>query len=86
MNVSFNTDKLSLNEDMLLIQLDLKGIAVSGGSACSSGALKPSRVLLEIGRNEKLAMASLRISFGRKNKIQEIDYLIDVLKDLIKKK
>lgn len=83
-NVSFNTDKLLLAEDMLLIQFDLKGIAVSGGSACSSGALKPSRVLLEMGRDEKTAMASLRISFGRKNKISEIDYLIDVLKELVR--
>lgn len=83
-NISFNTDKLLLVEDMLLIQLDLKGIAVSGGSACSSGALKPSRVLLEMGRDEKTAMASLRISFGRKNKITEIDYLIEVLKEFVK--
>jgi cysteine desulfurase len=85
-NISFNTDKLLLAEDMLLIQLDLKGIAVSGGSACSSGSLKPSRVLLEIGKTEKTALASLRISFGRNNKISEIDYLIDVLKELIKEK
>lgn len=85
-NVSFDTDKLSLAEDMLLIQLDLRGIAVSGGSACSSGSLKPSRVLLEMGRNEKTAMATLRISFGRKNKISEIDYLVDVLKSLVKEK
>jgi cysteine desulfurase len=85
-NVSFDTDKLSLAGDMLLIQLDLRGIAVSGGSACSSGALKPSRVLLEMGRNEKTAIASLRISFGRKNKISEIDYLVEVLKELVKGK
>ncbi len=85
-NFSFDTDKLLLAEDMLLIQLDLKGIAVSGGSACSSGALKPSRVLLEMGRNEKTAMATLRVSFGRKNKISEIDYLVDVLKLLVKGK
>jgi cysteine desulfurase len=85
-NITFDTDKLLLAEDMLLIQLDLKGIAVSGGSACSSGSLKPSRVLLEMGRNEKTAMATLRISFGRKNKISEIDYFTDVLKELIKEK
>lgn len=85
-NVSFDTEKLSLSEDMLLIQLDLKGIAVSGGSACSSGSLKPSRVLLEIGKSEKEAMASMRISFGRKNNITEIDYFMEVLKELVKKK
>lgn len=85
-NFTFDTDKLLLAEDMLLIQLDLKGIAVSGGSACSSGALKPSRVLLEMGRSEKTAMATLRVSFGRKNRISEIDYLVDVLKLLVKEK
>jgi cysteine desulfurase len=85
-NVSFDTGNLSLVEDMLLLQLDLRGIAISGGSACSSGALKPSRVLLEMGRSEKTAMNSLRISFGRENKIQDIDYLLEVLKELIKEK
>lgn len=85
-NVSFNTKKLSFIEDMLLIKLDLKRIAVSGSSACSSGALKPSRVLLEMGRDKKTAMSSLRISFGRKNNIQEIDYLLWVLKEIIKEK
>jgi cysteine desulfurase len=85
-NISFDTDKLIAEGDMLLIQLDLKGIAESGGSACSSGAMKPSRVLLESGRDEKTAMASLRISFGRKNKIEEIDYFMEVLKELVRKK
>ena len=85
-NISFNTDKLNAAGDMLLIRLDLNGIAVSGGSACSSGSLKPSRVLLESGRDEKTAMASLRISFGRKNRIDETDYFMEVLKDLVRKK
>lgn len=83
-NISFDTRKLKLVEDMLLIQLDLKGIAVSGGSACSSGALKPSRILLEMGRDDKTAMASLRISFGRKNNLSEIDYLVDILKEVVR--
>lgn len=82
-NISFDTGKLNVNSEMLLIQLDLKGIAVSGGSACSSGSLKPSRVLLELGRDENTAMASLRISFGRKNKKEEIDYLMEALRGLI---
>ena len=85
-NISFDMNKLSLAEDMLLIQLDLKGVAVSGGSACSSGSLKPSRILLEMGRSEKTAMASLRISFGRKNNKSEIDYLTDVLKEIVRGK
>lgn len=85
-NISFDTDNLIAAGDMLLIRLDLKGIAVSGGSACSSGSLKPSRVLLESGRDERTAMASLRISFGRKNNTVEIDYFIEVLKDLVRRK
>jgi cysteine desulfurase len=84
-NISFDTEEIQVAGDMLLIQLDLKGIAVSGGSACSSGALKPSRVLLETGRSNETAMASLRISFGRKNNFKEIDYLIDVLKGIVRK-
>jgi cysteine desulfurase len=85
-NVSFDIDKLSTAGELLLIKLDLKGIALSGGSACSSGSLKPSRVLLESGRDDETAMASLRISFGRKNNLQEIDILMEALKELIKKK
>jgi len=83
-NISFDTDKASVAGDMLIIQLDLKGIAVSGGSACSSGSLKPSRILLEMGRSEKTALASLRISFGRNNNMDEIDYLIKVLKEIVR--
>jgi cysteine desulfurase len=85
-NFSFDTNKVSVVEDMFLIQLDMKGIETSGGSACSSGSLKPSRILLELGRDEKTAMASLRISFGRENKIEEIDYLISKLKEIVKMK
>jgi cysteine desulfurase len=85
-NFSFDTNKVSVVEDMFLIQLDMKGIETSGGSACSSGSLKPSRILLELGRDEKTAMTSLRISFGRENKIEEIDYLISKLKEIVKMK
>ena len=84
LNFSFDTKKIKIAEDMLLIQLDMKGIITSGGSACSSGSLKPSRILLELGRDAKTAMASLRISFGRKNTEEEIDILIDTLKGIIK--
>jgi len=82
-NISFDTYKASVAGDMLIIQLDLKGIAVSGGSACSSGSLKPSRILLEMGRSEKTALASLRISFGRNNNKDEIDYLVKALKEIV---
>ncbi|MEO8664967.1 MAG: cysteine desulfurase family protein [Ignavibacteria bacterium] len=82
-NISFDTDKLSFDEEMLIIRLDLAGIAVSGGSACTAGTHKPSYVLTELGRNRKTALGSLRISFGRENNTDEIDYLIDNLKKIV---
>lgn len=84
-NVSFNKEHLNFDEEMLLIQLDLKGIAVSGGSACTSGTHQPSHVLTELGRDRKSALGSLRISFGRKNNIEEIDYFIERLSELVTK-
>ncbi|TRZ66117.1 aminotransferase class V-fold PLP-dependent enzyme, partial [bacterium] len=82
-NFSFDRQKVSVNEDMLIIQLDIKGIAVSGGSACSSGSLNPSRVLTEMGIDSATALASIRASFGRQNTEIELDYFVSVLKELI---
>lgn len=67
---------------MMLFQLDMKGIAVSRGSACQSGSQKPSHVLAEFLPDEELKKPSLRVSFGHENTKEEIDYLIDVLKSI----
>jgi len=83
-NVSFIPDEFNFDPEMFLIMLDLKGIAVSSGSACTSGAIKPSRVLLEMGRDERTALSSLRISFGRDNTLDEVDYFISALKEIVK--
>ena len=85
-NISFDRNKLDFDEEMLLIQLDLKGIAVSGGSACTSGTHQPSHVLLDLGRDRLTALGSLRISFGRKNTTEETDIFMIALKDIIKEK
>jgi cysteine desulfurase len=61
----------------------MKGIAVSSGSACTSGAVQPSHVLKAIGYDDEAAKSSLRISFGRENKTEEIDYLIEALKEIV---
>ena len=66
------------NNDMLLFQLDLKGICVSGGSACSSGALKGSAVLNEIGAKG----ASIRFSFNKENTKEEVNRAIELLKEV----
>jgi cysteine desulfurase len=70
--------------ESMIIQLDLKGIAVSTGSACSSSKLEPSYVLLAIGLKHQQAHASLRISLGRWTKESDINYLLKVLPEIIK--
>ncbi len=85
-NISFDKSKINFDEEMLLIQLDLKGIAVSGGSACTSGTHQPSHVLLELGRDRSTALGSLRISFGRKNTLDETDLFLKGLKETVREK
>jgi cysteine desulfurase len=79
-NISFGNSKL--DSDTLLIKLDLKGIALSSGSACTSGSVQPSHVLKAIGYDDLLAKSSLRISFGRFNNENDVDYLVEALKDI----
>ena len=67
---------------MILFNLDMKGIAVSRGSACQSGSQKPSHVLAEFLDEVEIKKPSLRLSFGHENTKEEIDYLIDVLKGI----
>ncbi|MBZ0203366.1 MAG: cysteine desulfurase [Ignavibacteria bacterium] len=82
-NISFDPAKTDLDPDTLLIKLDLKGIAVSSGSACTSGSIQPSRVLKAIGYDDSMAKASLRISFGRFNEESDVDSLVITLKEII---
>jgi cysteine desulfurase len=70
-----------LEGEALVIALDLKGFAVSSGSACSSGAVEPSHVLLAIGLPRERARASLRFSLGRSNTEVQVDALIDAVSE-----
>jgi cysteine desulfurase len=74
-NISFRY----IEGEGLLINLDLQGIAVSTGSACSSGSLEPSPVIRAIGRNDELARGSIRFSFGKDNTDEDVDYVLEVL-------
>jgi cysteine desulfurase len=74
-NISFRF----IEGEGLLINLDMQGIAVSTGSACSSGSLEPSPVIRAIGRNDELARGSIRFSFGKDNNEADVDYLLEVL-------
>lgn len=71
--------------ESLLLQLDLKGIAASSGSACTSGSLDPSHVLLALGLTHEVAHGSLRISMSEYTTREEIDTLLSVLPDIITK-
>ncbi len=68
-----------LEGEAMVISLDLKGFAVSSGSACSSGAVEPSHVLLAIGLSRERARASLRFSLGHSNTEEQVDALIDAV-------
>ena len=69
----------------ILLGLDMAGIAASSGSACSSGSLEPSHVLLALGQSAEVARGSLRLTLGRDNTGEQVDYLINVLVDLVER-
>lgn len=85
-NISFILpEDLYLDGEMLLLNLDIEGICCSNGSACTSGAVEPSHVLLAMGIPAKIAKSSLRISLGKNNTAEEIDYFVEKLKIILKR-
>ena len=78
-NISFRF----IEGEGLLLNLDLKGICASSGSACTSGSLDPSHVLLAIGLPHEIAHGSLRIAIGKYNTKEEIDYLVENLVEIV---
>ena len=80
-NISFRF----IEGESLLLALDLKGIAASSGSACTSGSLDPSHVLLAIGLPHEIAHGSLRLSLSEENTIEEADRVVDALKEIVER-
>ena len=80
-NVSFCFE--GIEGESLLLLLDDKGICASSGSACTSGSLDPSHVLLAIGRVHDVAHGSLRISLSEENTEEEIEYIIKSVKEVV---
>ena len=80
-NVSFCFE--GIEGESLLLLLDEKGISASSGSACTSGALDPSHVLLAIGRVHDVAHGSLRLTLGRENTPEDVDEIIAAVKDVV---
>jgi len=79
LNLSFQF----VESESLLLALDMKGVAVSSGSACSSGSSEPSHVLLAMGIPGDLCQSALRFSLGRDNTREEIDYVIEILPGIV---
>ncbi len=71
--------------ESLLIMLDQKGICASSGSACTSGSLDPSHVLLAIGLPHEIAHGSLRLTLSEENTLEEADYVVDSLKAIVER-
>ncbi len=82
-NVNFSFE--FIEGESLLLMLDMKGIAASSGSACTSGSLDPSHVLLAIGLAHEIAHGSLRITFGNENTDADVDYLMEVLPIIVQR-
>lgn len=80
-NISFQF----IEGESLLIMLDMAGICASSGSACTSGSLDPSHVLLAIGLPHEIAHGSLRLTLGDENTMEEMDYVVDNIKEIVVK-
>jgi len=80
-NVSFK----GIEGESMLLLLDMKGIQASSGSACTSGSLDPSHVLLAIGLKHEIAHGSLRISYGEINTTEDAEYIVNSLKEIVER-
>jgi len=78
-NISFEF----IEGESLLLMLDMKGISASSGSACTSGSLDPSHVLLAIGLKHETAHGSLRVTFGDSNTMEDVEKIVDVLCEVV---
>jgi cysteine desulfurase len=79
LNLSFK----GVEGESIILSLDLQGVAVASGSACTSGSLEPSHVLTAMGVPPDIAQGSLRFSFGRDNNMEDVDYVVNLLPDIV---
>ena len=82
-NINFSFE--FIEGESMLIMLDMKGICASSGSACTSGSLDPSHVLLAIGLPHEKAHGSLRLTLSEENTKEEMDFVVDNIKEIVKR-
>ncbi len=83
LSISFDSSKISLEGEMLVANMDLEGIAVASGSACTSGSIQPSHVIRAMGRDPATAKATIRFSFGKSNTAGDVDAAADALERVL---
>ncbi len=71
--------------ESMLLSLDLKGVAASSGSACTSGSLEPSHVLLAMGIPHEIAHGSIRLTLGRDNTMEDVDYFLEIMPPIVER-
>jgi cysteine desulfurase len=80
-----NVSVKGVEGESLLLGLDALGVAASSGSACTSGTLDPSHVLTAMGIPPEIAHGSVRFSLGRENTVEDVDYVLDVFPQVVKR-
>jgi len=85
LSVTFKSEYYNNDSESMLIYLDINGVAASNGSACTSGTIKASHVILGMGYSPRDAAGTLRFSFGRQNTFEEVEYALEVIDKMSKK-
>ena len=83
LSVSIDSNEVKIDGEAMIINMDLEGIAVTSGSACSSGSLQPSHVIKALGRDDKTTMATIRFSFGRFTTEEDVMIGADALAKIV---
>jgi cysteine desulfurase len=81
LNLSFK----AVEGESIILSLDLKGVAVASGSACTSGTLEPSHVLSAMGISPEIAQSAIRFSFGRGNTMEDVEYVVGILPEIVRR-
>ena len=84
-SITFSDEFFNTDAEAMLMYLDINGVAASNGAACTSGTLKPSHVIMSMGKSESYANGTFRFSFSPDNTIDEVNYTLEILKEMRKK-